>query len=312
MFNKHRAFTLIELLVVIAIIAILAAILFPVFAQAKAAAKKTASLSNVKQTGTAVAIYLADSDDTFPRAFGYFPGVGHMWTYVHDVPADWFPGVGPQYREFANGSWANNTEPYRKNIQMLQTPGGDDRNLFNDNFAVAVRPIGVTGYQYNGLLHTYNATAVNAPSQLVMFSQTRGRENIQGYAIANPTLNCPDPNSPCRYVPASPTCGAANGQWSQLLGGSASRSRWVHGQGIVSAMADTSAKFMRTGGNVRPQGSTATVLTDFRTDFYFNYDAQGQPNGQWQDQFFCHALMFQPDFDFQNYGIPTPWATPGV
>jgi len=61
-----RAFTLIELLVVIAIIAILAAILFPVFAQAKLAAKKTAGLSAVKQLGTGVQIYLADYDDVLP------------------------------------------------------------------------------------------------------------------------------------------------------------------------------------------------------------------------------------------------------
>ncbi len=61
---RKKAFTLIELLVVIAIIAILAAILFPVFAQAKAAAKATAGLSNVKQIGLGQQIYYNDYDDT--------------------------------------------------------------------------------------------------------------------------------------------------------------------------------------------------------------------------------------------------------
>ena len=65
---KHRAFTLIELLVVIAIIAILAAILFPVFAQAKNAAKKTACLNNMKQMGTAMMLYLNDNDDRIMSA----------------------------------------------------------------------------------------------------------------------------------------------------------------------------------------------------------------------------------------------------
>src|SRR5688500_15874233 len=63
--NLKKAFTLIELLVVIAIIAILAAILFPVFAQAKLAAKKSAGLTQAKQIGTAMHIYLGDYDDTF-------------------------------------------------------------------------------------------------------------------------------------------------------------------------------------------------------------------------------------------------------
>lgn len=81
----RKAFTLIELLVVIAIIAILAAILFPVFAQAKNAAKKTSSTSNVRQVGIASVLYFGDYDDTampifyfdandlrLPSSFGFY------------------------------------------------------------------------------------------------------------------------------------------------------------------------------------------------------------------------------------------------
>jgi len=88
---KHKAFTLIELLVVIAIIAILAAILFPVFAQAKEAAKKTSCLSNLKQIGLGTVMYSNDYDDEIVAAgFAYAPpggtydywDAGVMWDYV--------------------------------------------------------------------------------------------------------------------------------------------------------------------------------------------------------------------------------------
>lgn len=69
--QRRQGFTLIELLVVIAIIAILAAILFPVFAQAKVAAKKTADLSNLKQNMTATLIYTNDYDDFLPPSIEY-------------------------------------------------------------------------------------------------------------------------------------------------------------------------------------------------------------------------------------------------
>src|SRR5580692_6924427 len=66
MHSHKKAFTLIELLVVIAIIAILAAILFPVFAQARESARKTSCLSNVKEISLALTMYVQDYDERFP------------------------------------------------------------------------------------------------------------------------------------------------------------------------------------------------------------------------------------------------------
>src|SRR5271154_4947516 len=79
--TMRKAFTLIELLVVIAIIAILAAILFPVFAQAKLAAKKTVVLSNSKQIGLSQFMYANDYDDMSP-ALGQGDWTDHLYPYV--------------------------------------------------------------------------------------------------------------------------------------------------------------------------------------------------------------------------------------
>ena len=125
--TMKKAFTLIELLVVIAIIAILAAILFPVFAQAKAAAKKTSALSNQKQIGLAVIQYMADADDTFPRnddciarsalnpalnAPGYTP-----------ANTNGCGGAGPYPWRMNHYSWQKWVLPYTKNIQLFDHPG---------------------------------------------------------------------------------------------------------------------------------------------------------------------------------------------
>jgi prepilin-type N-terminal cleavage/methylation domain-containing protein len=86
MHSNRKAFTLIELLVVIAIIAILAAILFPVFAQAKLAAKKTSDLSNLKQLGLAEALYLNDNDDTYNSPAHYGTPTGDIHWYEMLMP----------------------------------------------------------------------------------------------------------------------------------------------------------------------------------------------------------------------------------
>lgn len=99
----RSAFTLIELLVVIAIIAILAAILFPVFAQAKAAAKDTAALNNVKQMSTAHLMYAADYDDAFSL----------MITTPFTVDTS---------GSSISGAWQGLIRPYTKNMQLTYHP----------------------------------------------------------------------------------------------------------------------------------------------------------------------------------------------
>jgi prepilin-type N-terminal cleavage/methylation domain-containing protein len=105
-----RAFTLIELLVVIAIIAILAAILFPVFAQAKEAAKKTAALSNTKQIGLGVVMYMGDFDDVYVINSYLQEGgsVTFPWGAVQNNPTYYWPKL---------------VEPYVKNWPLWQAPG---------------------------------------------------------------------------------------------------------------------------------------------------------------------------------------------
>src|SRR5436309_9431139 len=78
--RREAGFTLIELLVVIAIIAILAAILFPVFAQARDKARQTSCISNLRQLGTGMMMYVQDYDDTYPAV--WYTDTGHWGNVI--------------------------------------------------------------------------------------------------------------------------------------------------------------------------------------------------------------------------------------
>ncbi|MBL8067308.1 MAG: type II secretion system protein [Armatimonadetes bacterium] len=104
-----RAFTLIELLVVIAIVAILAAVLFPVFAQAKQAAKRTFCLSNLRQIGLGNELYISDFDDLMP--------------WIPDSDLQLTLEVRADHRKYAVvGSFMPLWHPYIKNTQLYFSP----------------------------------------------------------------------------------------------------------------------------------------------------------------------------------------------
>src|SRR5919205_3400091 len=120
--GASRAFTLIELLVVIAIIAILAAILFPVFAQAREKARQTACLSNTKQLGLGIMQYVQDYD-------GYYPYVRVLST--------------------PNSNWGNAIYPYVKSTQVFVCPSNSTVKGLSMGSNAPGMPTTPAGYSMN-------------------------------------------------------------------------------------------------------------------------------------------------------------------
>ncbi len=153
--NRTQGFTLIELLVVIAIIAILAAILFPVFAQAKTAAKKTQTISNQKQNVLALIMYAGDADDRWPRDDGCIMN-SSLNPKLNDGKSR-CGSVGFAFRWNAF-SWQKWVYKYTKNLEILEHPmRKKDATQWNDNGQM------VGGFALNtaitGQLDTYNRAA---------------------------------------------------------------------------------------------------------------------------------------------------------
>jgi prepilin-type N-terminal cleavage/methylation domain-containing protein len=301
----RKAFTLIELLVVIAIIAILAAILFPVFAQAKEAAKKTAALSNVKQYGTATALYQSDSDDVTPLFTSVRSNGTWRWNTIHPYPAGWFSDpAGWSSAAVIQESQvhpANTVQPYAKNLDLSEMPGLPSIQGNAPDFAAQrLKKPGKIALSYNGLLSSYSSSGVDNPSMVPMWSTVVGATNVEGRALTSPALRC-DSTSPtsCQFNPTGPPyTGATNAAASAWFGTYSAKGALYNGV-IMVVRTDTSAKSMRIGAT----GTNSNIM-----DPWSNYGTDGVPVGMRMCSLgttgFYYGCFFRPDQD----GTRTKWA----
>jgi len=287
--RQYRAgFTLIELLVVIAIIAILAAILFPVFAQARDKARQTSCLSNNKQSGLAFIMYGQDYDEKYPIGAAQGNDGTWLWNFNLPIPYNWRPIPATDRRVFAaQCHWGNSTQPYIKNWKVYACPSGPETRIAGlADYNTPNVPWENSAYTYNGLLSAYPAAGVNQPAAIPMYWEGRGKASQAGFALSNPNIQCPNNNQPCTYQPSATGCSTAtNGSTSVMF--LLSGTMWIHSQGAQFVMADGHAKWRRLG---------AGEPTNADVDPYTGYDVNGFPASYWWDG--CHAWLFRPDATF--------------
>jgi len=204
----RRGFTLIELLVVIAIIAILAAILFPVFAKAREKARQTSCLSNVKQLGLGVVMYAQDYDEKLPI---HCPG----W---------------PEYDGTnRHACWGGMIFPYVKNSQIFGCPSFPrDANMGGQsNWTGAVYPAIPRSYGWNFALNTVKMGTLVYPAELIAIADSRNNDKADREDCCAPGYLAPAPRFDCCRTEAP---------WGRVS--------FRHNDGANCAFADGHAKWM--------------------------------------------------------------------
>jgi prepilin-type N-terminal cleavage/methylation domain-containing protein/prepilin-type processing-associated H-X9-DG protein len=289
--KSAQGFTLIELLVVIAIIAILAAILFPVFAQAREKARQTSCLSNEKQIGLSLLMYVQDYDEQFPSGskLSYPNGPGTINTVLY--------GLG----------WAGQIYPYTKSAQILKCP---DDSTSQVNATAAIQALYPTSYLYNyNIAANSSDAALQAPANTVGLAEVK---NVQADVTASDEIGTstalPPQFSPAgdgltvlasiigTTVPAvqgSTASGAVTLYETGTTGGYSCNGAGVvppycqyydpantyqgrHSGGAIYFMADGHAKYFK-GGAVSP-GQNA--LSSTNSEDQVNYRAAGTGSSQ--------------------------------
>lgn len=307
--SRRSAFSLLELLTVTAIVTALVAIMLPVFASAKESARKASSIVRMKQSASAIMIYVGDHDDMFPLSGpvdnGLITGVpgAYLLGWVAGFPNGW---DGEEF-EWSDGvAWANATEVYRKSDAIMF---GEDLPVArisipppDSPYADPIKPPKLSSFTMNGLLHSWNASAIAIPSKLTMLWQGAYKAAVEGYAYSSPVLACNAMTlAPCRFNPRGfPQTGASNPSFrgDQLYRPFGQDTAWIYGRGMIYVAADTSARWVPQN----PSGQT--------TDMVRRYDDPAglyMPKGQQWAFHRCvmgegtqvrYTSFFRPDSEF--------------
>jgi len=280
--RKQSGFTLIELLVVIAIIAILAAILFPVFAQAREKARATSCLSNMKQIGLGIMMYTQDYDEMYPLYVGSYCAGARVTNPLdpNDTPGG-STGIGRR------PMWQYLIYPYLKSWGIYSCPSDKPQPK---NLVAAFHNISY-GYNYGYLskLEVANEpdtcgigqwfsgrsqAIVNRPADIVAVTDSGGRDAFgEGGSTVGSMVNAPDawPSSEYFYGPTQVGWGLGcldyfqGSKWANTDGFA-----FRHSEGGNVTYADGHAKFKKVGammtGTNNPTlaaSCTATLVTDY-------------------------------------------------
>ena len=261
-FKKRKGFTLIELLVVIAIIAILAAILFPVFSRARRSALSSACLSNEKQMGLALQQYLIDYDHTFP-------------VITHDL----YYGVrGGDTRTLFSKLY-----PYTKSIEIYRCPLVGDpptpATYTAAELAAGMLDIPMVGYKINGNLfqrwtvyptvQTYlSIENMPDPSTVLFISESKYSAWATSYNTALNSTLCPGNPPFVVWTPAANAYECYYGYMASTYDWDGQT--WPHNGGMNLSFCDGHAEF-RSRGDIRYQdfGMTGPSFTANYPDSLF-------------------------------------------
>jgi prepilin-type N-terminal cleavage/methylation domain-containing protein/prepilin-type processing-associated H-X9-DG protein len=266
---RRSGFTLIELLVVIAIIAILAAILFPVFAQAREKARSASCQSNLKQLGNAVAMYIQDYDEAYPLNDGENSSAKY-----YTQPADSrSPASAPRY-----SVWTSSLEPYIKSWAVYGCPSCPVNLTAFPNPVDPGKPTVSISYTYNGLISNSSTSRVQSPSSCILMWEGLGKAALRNYAVSNPTY---DQSQPAR----GPHPQFGQGRGLMLVLTMPTPSFWIHGNGSNYLYVDGHVKWRPNMGD--PNVSPWRAM-----------DSQGRAGGFWQytgpDEPAGYAYLFRP------------------